>query len=531
MRYEYNTDSDFRWVDSNWKELGAKKVANLKFGSSMGVNHDGSVVAVGLYGYDKYKGRVEVYSFGISDRPSSILDGASFGAGIQSLFGWKLDLIDDGSRIVISSPYQDKPFSVDGKEGMVQVFQINQTKWVQVGQNIYGTRSNNRIGAYSLRINSMDGTRIFFSVSPSQCDMEDMYIRAYEFDHISEAWIELGNAIPSSFPGRSPLAISADGSRVAVSSNSTHTTSPGEVKVFDLKYDPESSEKIWNQLGHTIFKALVYENGKYAVESSAGDGFGYSVSMSGDGSRLAIASVKSTCDGLNLGEYLSEACEKKSMAELCVTGSVQMYEYKSTNSSYPRFALLPPKSNTIFQSATQESKQKEEGTILGLHVSLSEDGSKLAISGYNIIGKNGFAKVYSVADLFYVDCSVDYPRWIIDSTCADWEPYYTEKCGYGAGLCPPPSRVDDLDDCQVAITSAIGDNVCQDFLPYNSNQCGFDGFDCGGSSRVDGYQNCFVSNASKIGDGECYDRLPYNGPACGYDGGDCLPDSFVTYLP
>jgi len=238
--------------------------------------------------------------------------------------------------------------------------------------------------------------------------------------------------------------------------------------------------------------------------------------MNADGTLLTTSTVNPSCDGLN--QYDNESIE------LCSSGTLQLYYHNPTNPPHRPFSKLPMKSRSIMV----EEKQVRDEIIFGLEVSLSRDGSTLAVSGYDVGQGFGFVKVYNVLDLFYIHCIVEYPDTIGDGFCNPLEPYYTESCGFDEGDCPPSSRSEKCDDCKVVYPSFLGNGVCYEdgSLPYNSKQCGFDGDDCPHPSPVEGYPNCFVSYPEKIADGNCRDSLPYNSHDCGFDGGDCLPLEF-----
>lgn len=84
------------------------------------------------------------------------------------------------------------------------------------------------------------------------------------------------------------FTIYGNGGRIAIASNSTMTSRPGQVQVFDLVTDANITE--WKQLGPDIFGVSTSEKG---------DGFGYSTSMSSDGSMLVISSINPECTSIS----------------------------------------------------------------------------------------------------------------------------------------------------------------------------------------------------------------------------------------
>jgi len=136
-------------------------------------------------------------------------------------------------------------------------------------------------------------------------DTERGSAKVYEYD--GSSWVQLGNTIygddPEDYAGVS-VSLSNDGSRVAVgfidddSIGDTVETMRGSVKVYEYN----SSKNTWVQIGKTLYGDDPF------------DSAGRSVSLSGDGIRVAV------------GAYLDE-----SMGEPDVTnrGSVKVYEYKT----------------------------------------------------------------------------------------------------------------------------------------------------------------------------------------------------------
>jgi hypothetical protein len=382
--------------------------------------------------------------------------------------------------------------------------------WTQVGNAIIGEKNNDRFGSYYVGLNSLDGTRVYFSAG-----YDSPQLRIYELDSASQEWVELATDAPILLRPYTDLkeliTISADGNRFAVS----YFNRKGSVTIYDWSSNANGGS--WNQLGRPTISSPSNENG-----------FGRSISMSADGTLLAISAVDPNCDGRSRFEedwrgYLLDDVS----TYICGTGSIQLYQYKPTNPSWRPFTQLPQIRDINSQSIMETQQQVRENKILGLQVSLSGDGSVLTASGYDIDGDFGFVKVFNLTDLFYVDCLVHRPELMGNGNCYDWEPYYTEECGYGGGDCPLPSPVEGLDDCKVAYPDWIGNGRCDFYLPYNSEACNYDGGDCDPPSPVKGYPNCSVSNPEYFSNGYCYDVLPYNSYKCGFDGGKCRPAEFA----
>ena len=140
--------------------------------------------------------------------------------------------------------------------------------------------------------------------------------------------------------------------------------------MYDLNVN-EEDRTVWS-------KIYSLQDSKSNPAEGKGDGFGYSTSFSHDGNLLAVSSVKPACDG---------------NPEFCPTGSVSVYRYDGASHN-PRilFAPLPLKRVAGFGNVLQESERLADGDIVGLDVSLSRDGGKLSISGFDIENNNGFGE-------------------------------------------------------------------------------------------------------------------------------------------
>mmetsp|Transcript_5606 Transcript_5606/g.15750 ORF Transcript_5606/g.15750 Transcript_5606/m.15750 type:complete len:391 (+) Transcript_5606:60-1232(+) len=137
----------------------------------------------------------------------------------------------------------------------------------------------------------------------------------------------------------------------------------------------------------------------------------------------------------------------------------------------------------------------------------------------------------------YPGCQYDYPSWIGDGQCDEYESN-TELCGWDGGDCDKVNKMlwNTYPDCKGGIAiGSLGDGYC-DGGAYNTAGCGWDGGDCIEANEFlsETYPNCTNVNPTSVGDGRC-DGEGYNTPECGYDGGDCLefderyPDCQVSF--
>jgi len=484
-------------TDNLWKRKGniiAGEGSGDDFGQSLAANFDGSIVAVGGSQNDgggTNSGHVKVFQFNSSEATWIQYGQTIKGQESNELSGIHIDMTSDGSRVAIAAPKA-------GRTGKIRIYSMDadQQLWVQVGADINGKRDNDDIGNWYLHLNSMDGSRVIFSVGHG-FQGKIGKTRVYEFDEKQQEWNKLGYADINSDYFKA-VATSADGNRLAISfvPFSPLGNTKGRVEIYDWSIDS------WTKM--TTLKA---------ISSADGDGFGNSISFSSDGNLLVVGTLKSACAGES--------------NPLCAAGSVELFRYDElTNFPDEPYARVPKKVSNRFGNIVVESERVLDNYMIGVQVSLSSDGSMLSIGGYDISRDAGFFKVYEVDKLFYQNCVVRYPEWVGDSNCNDHEPFYSEKCGYDGGDCRPPRAVEGYPECVVTHPGNIGNDMCDDYLPYNSEKCGYDGGDCPTPQAANDnvYSNCFVSYPEKLGDGECYDKPPYDTYECGFDHGDCLPD-------
>jgi hypothetical protein len=157
--------------------------------------------------------------------------------------------------------------------------------WTQVGADIDGEAADDQSGrSVSL---SGDGTRVAISAENNDGNGVDAgHVRIY--DLIGSAWVQVGADIDGEAAGdRSGrlVSLSGDGSRVAIGAlrNDGNGVFAGHVRVYSF------NGSAWVQVGADI-------DGE-----AAGDLSGVSVSLSGDGSRVAIGAHTNDGNGTDAG--------------------------------------------------------------------------------------------------------------------------------------------------------------------------------------------------------------------------------------
>ena len=263
----------YDWTDGAWVQTGSDidgEAAGDRFGTSVSLSSDGTRVAIGATNNDgsfSNAGHVRVYDLkdGAWVQTGSDIDGEAAG----DLFGASVSLSSDGTRVATGARMNDGSFS---NAGHVRVYDLTDGAWVQTGSDIDGEAADDYSGS-SVSLSS-DGTRVAIGAERNDGDDETSsgrgHVRIYDLK--DGAWVQTGSDIDGEaaddYSGSS-VSLSSDGTRVAIGADG-HDDDKGQVRVYDL------TEGAWVQAGSNIDGA------------AADDTFGSSVSLSSDGTRVAI---------------------------------------------------------------------------------------------------------------------------------------------------------------------------------------------------------------------------------------------------
>ena len=271
-----------------WSQLGSDiegEAADDNSGYSVSLSSDGTRVAIGAYSNDgngNSSGHVRIYelSGGTWSQLGSDIDGEA--AYDQS--GSSVSLSSDGTRVAIGAPYND---GTSSNAGHVKVYEYSGGTWNQLGSDIEGEAADDNSG-YSVSLSS-DGTRVAIGAYGNDgTDSDAGHVRVYEWNDGTSSWDKLGSDIEGEaaddYSGRS-VSLSSDGTRVAIGApfNDGNGNASGHVRVYEF------SGGDWSQLGSDI-------DGEAADDNS-----GYSVSLSSDGTTVAIGAIYNDGTGSNAG--------------------------------------------------------------------------------------------------------------------------------------------------------------------------------------------------------------------------------------
>ncbi len=207
-----------------------------------------------------------LFTFGQWIQPTNDIDGQA----VNDQSGYSVDLNAVGNIIAIGAPFND---SNGNASGHVRIFENQAGNWVQIGDDINGSAALDRSGS-SVSL-SNDGNIIAIGAPDKTANgFESGQVRVFE--NQSGNWTQIGDEIIgeaiSDHSGFS-LSLSGDGTTVAIGAPDNEGAMGGNfghVRIF------ENQAGDWTQIGDDI-------DGEAAEDNS-----GYSVSLSEDGSIVAI---------------------------------------------------------------------------------------------------------------------------------------------------------------------------------------------------------------------------------------------------
>jgi hypothetical protein len=277
--YKFNgTD----WVKQGLNILGEN--ADDHSGFSVNLSADGSTVAIGSYLNDNNgidSGHVRIYELSGNTWVQKGQNISGDASGDQS--GWSVSLSANGSIVAIGSTLNDGNTDIsDDNRGLVRVYELLGTTWVQKGQDINGeSTGDNTGGSVSL---SADGSIIAIGAAGNDANGTNSgHVRIYELS--GNTWIQKGEDIDGEAENDgsgSSISLSADGSIIVIGSpySSINASYSGHVRIYKF------NGTAWVKQGLTIYG------------SSANIYSGYSVSLSSDGSIVAIGSPLNDSNGI-----------------------------------------------------------------------------------------------------------------------------------------------------------------------------------------------------------------------------------------
>jgi hypothetical protein len=339
----------YKNINGTWTKLGQDidgEATPDQSGYSVSLSADGTIVAIGaIYndGGGADSGHVRVYQYNGSTTWTKLGQDID-GEAATNWSGYSVSISSDGTIVAVGSYYND---GNGNDSGHVRIYQYNSgsATWTKLGQDIDGEAANDQSGwSVSLSSNGQIvaiGARYNAgTVAGSYCG----HTRIYQYNG-STTWTQIGQDIDGEasqdFSGSS-VSLSSDGTIVAIGAinndgtTGTSTDNRGSVRVY------KNISGTWTKLGQDI-------DGE-----AAGDNSGFSISLNGDGTIVAISAYLNDGTGSNAGH-------------------VRIYQYIT---------------NT-WQQLGSDIDGEAAGDQSGYLVSLSKDGTMLAVGANMNDGANG----------------------------------------------------------------------------------------------------------------------------------------------
>ena len=199
----------------------------------------------------------------------------------NNVAGQVISLNSDGTVIALGS-----------ESDCVDVMQYSNGSWSQLGSAIcgstIGSTNNDELFSGGLQLNNA-GDIIIAGFKPSSSAPENAQIVIKAFQIVSGEWEQMGQDIASYDPdnfaaGMGALAMDSTGTIIAVGEpgNDANGNSSGQVKIYEYTGNPNTAGSYqWSQKGASIGDSAF---------AAASNQFGMALSMSGDGTTLAVIS-------------------------------------------------------------------------------------------------------------------------------------------------------------------------------------------------------------------------------------------------
>ncbi len=339
----------YKNVNDNWTQVGSDidgEAAEDSSGISVSLSQDGTIVAIGATGNDgngMRSGHVRIYK-NVNDNWTKIGNDIDGEAEFDH-FGTSVSLSSDGSVVAIGASGNDG----NGTDsGHVRIYKNVNNSWLQIGEDIDGEHNGDGSGeSVSL---SADGSIVAIGAQlNSDNGTVSGHVRIYK--NVNDNWTKIGNDIDgeaeSDYSGRA-ISLSSDGETVAIGAtgNDGNGMRSGHVRIYKNVNDN------WTKIGNDIDGEAEFDH------------FGTSVSLSSDGSVVAIGAPNNAANGYG-------------------SGHVQIY--KNVNDNWTKIGT------DIDGEAINDG--------LGSSVSFSADGSFVAISAQYNDGNgsiSGHVRIYRV---------------------------------------------------------------------------------------------------------------------------------------
>lgn len=293
----------YEFTGGTWSQIGADlngTAAFDRFGTSVSLSADGTILAVGAR-QNNNPGFAEIYE-NIAGT-WTLLGSRINGDANDDYFGVSISLSADGTIVAIGAQYNSAGGVLAGQG---KIYEYSASTWTQLGSDILGDAAGDLAGV-SVSL-SADGT--IFAIGAMENDgngTSSGHVMIFEYS--ASTWSQVGTDIDGTNAGDESgisVSLSGDGKIVAIGAHAHGSAvdglENGQVRVYE--FDGVD----WVQTGDDII-------------GDTGDEYGYSVSMSKDGTRFAAGGREI---GLGGGSQMYELTKSTARSELNLTRSKEV---------------------------------------------------------------------------------------------------------------------------------------------------------------------------------------------------------------
>ncbi len=200
------------------------------------------------------------------------------GSNATDELGKSVSLNNNGNVLAVGVPNFD--VISPGNDGLVKIYEWDGLNWIQKGSNINGESSN--LFGISVAISDDGNTFVAGATNNSDGGFLGGQVQVYEWNGTN--WIQKGNDINGGANDRLGFSVAINGSGDTIAVGSTgYSSNTGKVSVYE--WDGSN----WIMIGASV------------IGEVSGDGFGASVSLSNNGTILAVGAPNNDGNGTNAG--------------------------------------------------------------------------------------------------------------------------------------------------------------------------------------------------------------------------------------
>jgi len=297
--YQYITSSN------SWNLYGSAMFgleAGDRFGTAVAMDAGGNRIAIGAPGQEGSLGSINVYQYdstGEWGRLGNAIVGNNNTATVSEL-GRSVAISASGDRVAAGARSVPDGSSSQGPV-VTAVYEYNRfgdLMWTAMGEGITGGSLTASTGWY-VDLSDAGDIMVVSNAYLQEADFvninpDDLVVKAYQW--INGVWVNLGNKLHAGISGdKSGYVVSLSGDGLAIgmgdSGSSTGGRSRGHAHIYKFV------DHDWEQVGPNI------------EGQSDGDNFGFSVALSGDGTRFATGAPYSRAGGRDAGRVQVRALE------------------------------------------------------------------------------------------------------------------------------------------------------------------------------------------------------------------------------